>query len=133
MRSSVVSKLPAGIVGPTFNDEFGETFGNVYAITGDGFSYGELKDAGERIRKELLRVADVAKVELLGEQDEKIFVELANVKIASLGLDIRDTDAGRQLRDHRRAHLSARFGRIRVGRVGAIDSAACGRPHVPPR
>jgi multidrug efflux pump len=83
-------QLPAGIVGPTFNDEFGETFGNIYAITSDGFSYGEIKDAAERLKKELLRVPDVAKVELLGEQDEKIFVELANVKIASLGLDVRD-------------------------------------------
>ena len=81
-------QLPAGIVGPTFNDEFGDTFGNIYAITGDGFSYAEIKDAAERIKKDLLRIPDVAKVELLGEQDEKIFVEMANVKIANLGLDV---------------------------------------------
>ena len=80
--------LPQGIVEPSFNDEFGETFGNIYAITGDGFTYAEVKDAAERIKKELLRVPDVAKVELIGEQDEKIFVELANVKIATLGLDM---------------------------------------------
>jgi multidrug efflux pump len=80
--------LPAGIVGPNFNDEFGDTFGNIYAITGDGFSYADLKEHADRIKKELLRVPDVAKVELIGEQDEKIFVELANVKIANLGLDV---------------------------------------------
>ena len=84
----VRGQLPQGIVGPTFNDEFGDTFGNIYAITGDGFSYAEVKDAAERIKKELLRVPDVAKVELIGEQDEKLFVELANTKIANLGLDI---------------------------------------------
>ncbi len=81
-------QLPPGVVGPSFNDEFGDTFGNVYSITGDGFTYAEVKDAAERIKKELLRVPDVAKVELIGEQDEKIFVELANVKIANLGIDI---------------------------------------------
>ena len=81
-------ELPPGIIGPTFNDEFGDTFGNIYAITGDGYSYADVKEAAERIKKELLRVPDVAKVELIGVQDEKLFVELANVKIANLGLDI---------------------------------------------
>ena len=84
----VRGQLPAGVVGPSFNDEFGDTFGNIYAITGDGFSYAELKDYADRVKKELLRVPDVAKVELIGEQDEKIFVELANVKLANLGLDV---------------------------------------------
>ena len=81
-------QLPGGIVGPTFNDEFGDTFGNIYAITGDGYTYAEIKDHAERLKKELLRVPDVAKVELIGEQDEKIFVELSNTKVANLGLDI---------------------------------------------
>ena len=81
-------ELPPGIVGPSFNDEFGDTFGNIYAITGDGFSYAEVKETAERIKKDLLRVPDVAKVELIGVQDEKLFVELANVKIANLGLDV---------------------------------------------
>ena len=84
----VRGELPQGIIGPSFNDEFGDTFGNIYAITGDGYSYAEVKEAAERIKKELLRVPDVAKVELIGVQDEKLFVELANVKIANLGLDI---------------------------------------------
>ena len=79
--------LPTGAIGPSFNDEFGDTFGNIYAITGDGFSYAEIKDYADRLKKELLRLPDVAKVELIGEQDEKIFIELANTKIANLGLD----------------------------------------------
>ena len=81
------ASLPAGAQGPSFNDEFGVTFGNIYAVTGDGFSYAEIKDYADRIKKELLRVPDVAKVELIGEQEEKIFIELANTKIANLGLD----------------------------------------------
>ena len=89
-------QLPAGIVGPTFNDEFGDTFGNIYALTGDGFSYAEIKDHAERLKKELLRIPDVAKVELIGEQDEKIFVEFANVKIANLGLDMNTIVAALQ-------------------------------------
>ena len=84
----VRSELPQGIIGPSFNDEFGDTFGNIYAISGDGFSYADVKETAERIKKGLLRVPDVAKVELIGVQDEKLFVELANVKIANLGIDI---------------------------------------------
>jgi multidrug efflux pump len=80
-------QLPQGVQGPHFNDEFGDTFGNIYALTGDGFSYAQLKEAADRIRADLLRVRDVAKVELIGEQDEKIFVEVANAKLATLGVD----------------------------------------------
>jgi len=79
--------LPAGIQGPFFNDEFGDVFGNVYALTGDGLDYPALKDFAERARDELLRVPGVGKVELFGVQDEKIYVELANAKLATLGID----------------------------------------------
>ncbi len=80
--------LPAGVQGPFFNDEFGDVFGNVYALTGDGLTYPQLKDFAERIRDELLRVPNVGKVELFGIQDEKIYIDLANTKLATLGLDI---------------------------------------------
>jgi len=79
--------LPQGVRGPYFNDEFGDTFGNLYALTGDGFSYAELRDFADAARNEFLRVADVNKVELTGAQDEKIYVEASNAKLASLGID----------------------------------------------
>ena len=80
--------LPTGIQGPFFNDEFGDVFGNIYALTAAGLDYPQLKDNAERIRDELLRVPNVGKVEIFGIQDEKIFVELSNAKLATLGLDL---------------------------------------------
>jgi len=80
--------LPPGIQGPFFNDEFGTTFGNIYALTGEGFDYAVLKDYADRIQIQLQRVKDVGKVDLLGLQDEKIWIELSNVKLATLGLPL---------------------------------------------
>ena len=79
--------LPAEAIGPFFNDEFGDVFGTIYAFTGDGFSLAELRDAVEAVRQELLRLPDVAKVELVGQQDEKVFVELSPQLLANLGID----------------------------------------------
>jgi multidrug efflux pump len=78
--------LPPGTIGPFFNDEFGDTFGNIYALSGKDFGYAELKDYADRIRTRLLRVKDVAKVELLGVQDEKIYVEFPNSRRGELGV-----------------------------------------------
>jgi multidrug efflux pump len=83
----IAHTLPQGTRGPFYNDEFGDTFGNLYAITGDGFGYADLRDIADAARNEFLRVADVNKVELVGAQDEKIYVEASNAKLASLGLD----------------------------------------------
>ncbi|MDG9926327.1 MULTISPECIES: efflux RND transporter permease subunit [unclassified Pseudomonas] len=80
--------LPPGIRGPFFNDEFGTTFGNIYALTGEGFDYAVMKDYADRLQLQLQRVKDVGKVELLGLQDEKIWIELSNVKLATLGLPL---------------------------------------------
>ncbi|WP_137819461.1 efflux RND transporter permease subunit [Pseudomonas sp. 2FG] len=80
--------LPPGIQGPFFNDEFGTTYGNIYALTGEGFDYAVLKDYADRIQLQLQRVKDVGKVDLLGLQDEKIWIELSNVKLATLGLPL---------------------------------------------
>ncbi|TWC43244.1 multidrug efflux pump [Pseudomonas sp. SJZ079] len=80
--------LPQDIQGPFFNDEFGTTFGNIYALTGEGFDYAVLKDYADRIQLQLQRVKDVGKVDLLGLQDEKIWIELSNTKLATLGLPL---------------------------------------------
>ncbi|WP_295799400.1 efflux RND transporter permease subunit [uncultured Microbulbifer sp.] len=80
--------LPPDIQGPFFNDEFGTTFGNIYALTGKDFDYALMKDYAERLQLALQRVADVGKVELLGLQDERIWVEISNTKLASLGISL---------------------------------------------
>ena len=77
--------LPAGVVGPGFNDEFGDTFGIIYGFTADGFSHRELRDYVEDVRSLLLQVPDVAKVDVLGAQDERIFVEFEMSRLAGLG------------------------------------------------
>ena len=79
--------LPAGVQGPFMNDEFGDTFINVFALTGDGFDLAVLRQEADRIARELRRVADVKKIELIGVQEEKIFIEVAHAKLATLGLD----------------------------------------------
>ena len=78
--------LPREVVGPFFNDEFGDTFGNIYALTGEGFDYGVLKDYADRVQLALQDVPDVGKTELIGAQDEKIWIELSNTKLATLGV-----------------------------------------------
>jgi multidrug efflux pump subunit AcrB len=79
--------LPAGVVGPGFNDDFGDTFGIIYGFTADGFSHRELRDYVETVRSRLLNVADVSKIEVLGAQDERIFIEFSTRQLAGLGLD----------------------------------------------
>lgn len=81
--------LPTTIRGPYFNDEFGDVFGNIYALTGDGFDYAQLKAETDKIRAELLRVPSVAKVDLIGEQEQRIYVSLSNARLATLGLDVQ--------------------------------------------
>ena len=79
--------LPAGIVGPGFNDDFGDTYGLIYGFTADGFTHRELRDYVEDIRSRLLQVLDVSKIEILGAQDEQIFVEFSTQQLAGLGID----------------------------------------------
>ncbi len=80
--------LPPNVQGPLFNDEFGDVYGVMFAFSSDGFTYRELKDHVEAVRQQLLRVPNVAKVDLFGAQDEKIFVEISHKKLAQIGLDI---------------------------------------------
>lgn len=78
--------LPAGVVGPFFNDEFGDTYGSIFALSGDGFTYAEMKDYADFVRQQLLHVPLVAKVEQFGVQEEKINIEFSHKKFAQLGV-----------------------------------------------
>ena len=80
--------LPAGVQGPLFNDDFGDVYGVIYALSGEGFSPAEMKTFADDARQRLLRVKDVAKVELFGVQDEKLYVEVSQKRLAQLGLDM---------------------------------------------
>jgi multidrug efflux pump subunit AcrB len=81
--------LPAGVLGPFFNDDFGDTFGIIYGFTADGFTFRQLRDYAEDIRSKLLQVPDVAKIEVLGAQDERIYIEFSNEKLAGLRLNLQ--------------------------------------------
>jgi multidrug efflux pump len=85
--------FPEGVVGPFFNDEFGDTYISLYAIAGQGFSYPELKNFAKRARDILLRIPGVAKVDLLGTQDERIFIEVSSATLAERGLTALDIQA----------------------------------------
>jgi multidrug efflux pump len=78
--------LPPGVVGPFFNDEFGDTYGSIFALSGDGFTYAEVKDYADFVRQQLLKVPSVSKVELYGVQDEKLNIEFSHKKFAQLGI-----------------------------------------------
>lgn len=79
--------LPNGVSGPYANDEFGDTYGSILAFTADGFNYAELREYVKEARKNLLRVKDVSKVEMMGLQDERIYIELSNNKLATLQMN----------------------------------------------
>ena len=85
--------LPTGVIGPVFNDDFGDVYGSIYALSADGFSREELRVHAERVRQRLLRVPDVAKVEIFGAQAEKVFVEISQKRLAQLGLDMNQVIA----------------------------------------
>ncbi len=116
--------LPADVHGPFFNDEFGDTYGNIYALTGEGFDYADLRDYAERVKLELLRVPNVARIELLGRQDEKIHIETSNTKLAMLGIGL---DELRRTLEAQNAIVPAgsfetASDRIHLRTSGALDS-----------
>jgi multidrug efflux pump subunit AcrB len=146
--SDVLPTLPAGIQGPFFNDEFGDTFGIIYALTSDGFTHREMRDAAEKIRAQLCRVSDINKIDLLGVQEEKIYLEFSTSEVARLGMDansiiqaikapndvvpagvvttdneqivIRVSGAYRNEDDLRRINLTTASGFIRLGDVATV-------------
>src|SRR5262245_44088571 len=85
--------LPAGIIGPNFNDEYGDVYSAIYMFTADGLSLADLKARAEDIRQRLLRVANVNKVDFIGDQAEKIFVEWSHATLATLGITPQQTFA----------------------------------------
>jgi multidrug efflux pump subunit AcrB len=87
MVNDIKGTLPAGASEPVFNDRFDEVYGVVYALTGDGYTYEEIREKAEKIRRILLDVPSVKKVQLLGVQTEKIYIEIENSKLAQLGID----------------------------------------------
>ncbi len=79
--------FPEGTAGPFFNDDFGDVFGSIYAFTADGFTHSELRDYVEAARQRLLKLKNIAKIDLVGIQDDRIFIELSGQRLATLGLD----------------------------------------------
>src|SRR6202030_2568567 len=79
-------ELPAGVIGPSFNDEYGDVYSALYMLSADGLSLAQLKARAEDIRQRLLRVPDVNKVVIIGERPEKIFIEFSHAKLAALGI-----------------------------------------------
>ncbi|MFZ1895700.1 MAG: efflux RND transporter permease subunit, partial [Rhodoplanes sp.] len=94
--ADIKGDLPQGVIGPGFDDAFGDVFGNIYAFTSDGLSHRQLRDRVEDIRAKVLTVPNVGKVDILGAQDEVIFLEFSTRKVAALGLDTRSIMASLQ-------------------------------------
>src|SRR5262245_41622454 len=82
------STLPQGVIGPVFNDEFGDVYGSIFALSADGFSYEDLRQRADDVRQQLLKVPDVAKVQIFGGQAETLFIEVSQKRLATLGLDM---------------------------------------------
>lgn len=78
--------LPADVIPPIVNDEFGDVFGTIISITGEGYSYAELKEVADQVRDELLLLEEIAKVDIYGDQDERVFVEYNNARLAEIGI-----------------------------------------------
>ncbi|WP_026790592.1 efflux RND transporter permease subunit [Pleomorphomonas oryzae] len=85
--SDIRGELPDGVVGPFFNDDFGDVYGNIYALTADGFTPRQLRDYAEDIRTRILSVENVGKVEIIGAEDEVVYLEFSPRQLAAYGLD----------------------------------------------
>ncbi|SOC47025.1 multidrug efflux pump subunit AcrB [Rhizobium subbaraonis] len=86
----ITHEFPQGVIGPFFDDQFGDVYGNIYAFTADGLSFRELRDFAEDARTQILRIPDVGKVDIVGAQDEVIYLEFSTRKIAALGINRAD-------------------------------------------
>ncbi|AOF89927.1 efflux RND transporter permease subunit [Sinorhizobium sp. RAC02] len=86
MINDIRGDFPSGVVGPAFNDRFGDVFGNIYAFTADGLSPRQLRDYVEDARRRILTVPNIGKVDLVGAQDEVIYLEFSTRQLAALGI-----------------------------------------------
>ncbi|MGJ5069316.1 efflux RND transporter permease subunit [Bradyrhizobium oligotrophicum] len=87
--NDIKGDFPSGVVGPGFNDRFGDVFGNIYAFTSDGLSQRQLRDRVEEVRAKVLTVPNVGRVDIVGAQNEVIYLEFSPRKVAALGIDQR--------------------------------------------
>ena len=118
--------LPAGVQGPFFNDEFGDVFGLVYALTGEGFSLPQLKHVAEDVRERLLGVRGVAKVQIVGAQEERIYLDFDPQRLSQYGLTLQEVAAAVQRENSVVAggFVDTRTDRIFVRTGAGIDGAA---------
>src|SRR3982074_294837 len=86
-RNTIKADLPTNVQGPFFNDQFGDVFGNIYALTADGLSFRQLRDYAEQARGQILKIPGAGKVELLGVQDEVIHLNFSTRQVSGLGVD----------------------------------------------
>ena len=121
----IKATLPSGVQGPFFNDDFGDVYGSIFAVSADGFSREELREHSERVRSELLKVADVSKVQLFGAQAEKLFIEISQKRLANLGLDFNQVinQLGAQNAVEGAGVLDAGSGNLQVRVQGQFNSA----------
>ena len=141
--ADIKSTLPQGILGPSFNDEFGDVFGIIYAFTADGFTHRELRDHVEKIRTQILTVKDAAKAQLIGAQDQKFYLEFDTRQLAGLGVSrdqVISSLAGAKRRHpvRRRPDRSGevrdpRFRSLQLGRRSEAHQSFCQRQILPPR
>ena len=126
MIADIKGEFPQGVIGPGFNDRFGDVFGNIYAFTSDGLSQRQLRDQVEDIRAKILTVPNVGKVDIVGAQDEVIFLEFSTRKIAALGLDLRSVMSSLQAQNAVTASgvFQAGSERISVRVSGQFESEA---------
>lgn len=87
MVDDIKEEFPQGVIGPAYNDRFGDVYGNIYAFTSDGLTQRQMRDQVEHVRSRILTVPNAGRVDIIGAQDEVIFLEFSTRKIAALGLD----------------------------------------------
>jgi multidrug efflux pump subunit AcrB len=121
------ANLPQGVLGPFFNDEFGDVYGSIFALSAEGFSLEELRQQAESVRSELLHLPDVAKVELFGVQAEKIFIEISQKRLAELGIDFNQVIAQLSAQNAVEAAgvLDAGSGNVQIrvqGQIGSVQA-----------